>query len=659
MSGIDPTNLIGNIGGAIAGTIADVTQSVLGTTSTLVVTMTPLTGQFTVGEEVTSGTAIGQIVSVDYNNNILTIQMQLGTISVPAVIVGTSGATAAATGIGSSNPFDFISLFPGGTPPNFDFTNYISSINTSNFTLPSVDTIFNISNTVSSGGEISIVYKDIVASVTNPANTFAQTLTYGTDRYIQQHAIEPNFPFKGEYPYVKTNRTESGHLIEIDDTPGHERLLQQHKSGTYEEIHQTGDRVMKIVGRNHHITLHDENVYVEGTATVSVKGNVTLRVGGSVIVQAEKGMSFISAGDIRMKANNIVMEATKGNVELLANIDIKATAGNNTHLSSKNNFLTSSANTEVSVGSHLDLISQSATSLQSDVDINFKAGTDFKALAGGTMNLAAAGQFNGDGATVHFQEGASVAPTVPGSVPTANVSYGTGLTYSTVVEHMFLESDDDPQQFAQAAQAAIKAGLITQDDLNATATGAGSADTTAPSSNGTIQYKVAPVASLTSFPVNLQLSPHFTLGRLTIGTPAGAHPLKAQYGLTEAQLASNLQLLSLNILEKIYTKYPDMSVTSAFRSDNTTGSNLSQHCKGQAADIQFASAQQNPELYLTYAQWIRDNIPGFDQLLLEHNSFGNKPYWLHLSFNVNNPRGQVLTLFNNRTFAQGLQFIKT
>ena len=505
MSTIDPTNLIGNITGAIAGTIADVTQSVLGTTSTLVLTMTPLTGKFTVGEEVTSGTALGQVISADYNNNILTIQMQVGTIAVPAIIVGTSGATAAATGIGSSNPFDLISLFPAGIPSNFDFTNYISSINTSNFTLPSIDTIFNISNTTSSCGEVSIVYNELAAVITNPANNFTKTVTYATDRYIQQHAIEPNFPFRGQYPYVKTNRTESGHIIEVDDTPGHERLLQQHKSGTYEEIHQTGDRVMKIVGRNHHITLHDENVYVEGTATVSVKGNVTLRVGGSVVIQAEKGMSFISAGDIRMKANNIVMEATKGNVEFLANVDIKATSGNNTHLSSKNNFLTSSANTEISVGSHLDMISQSSTSIQSVVDINLKAGTDFKAGAGGTMNLAAAGQFNGDGATVHFQEGASVAPTVPGSIPAANVSYGTGLTYSTIVEHMFLESDDDPQHFAQAAQAAIKAGLITQSDLNATATGVGVPDTTTPASSGSIQYKIASVANLTSFPVNLQL----------------------------------------------------------------------------------------------------------------------------------------------------------
>ena len=658
MSTIDPTQLIGNLTNALTGTIADVTQSVLGTTSTLVITMTPLTGKFTVGEEITSGTAIGQIVSADYNNNILTIQMQIGTIAAPAIIVGTSGATAAATGIGSSNPFDLISLFPGGTPNNFDFTSYISSINTSNFNLPSVATTFNLSNTYSSGGEVSIVYNDIAAVISNPANTFANTITYSTDRYIQQHAIEPNFPFRGEYPYVKSNRTESGHLIEIDDTPGHERLLQQHKSGTYEEIHNTGDRVMKIVGRNHHITLHDENVYVEGTATVNVKGNVTLRVGGSVIIQAEKGVSMISAGDIRMKANNIVMESSGGNIELLSNVDIKATAGNNTHLSSKNNFLTSSANTEVSVGSHLDMISQSATSIQSAVDINLRATTDFKANAGGTMNLSAAGQFNGDGATVHFQEGASLAPTLP-TVVSANVSYGTGLTYSTIVEHMFLESDDDPQQFAAAAQAMIKAGLIQPGDLNASPTPAGSPDTTAPKSNSAIQYKTAPVANLTAFPVNLQLSPHFTLGRLTIGTPAGAHQLKAQYGLTEAQLASNLQLLSLNILEKIYTKYPDMSVTSAFRSDNSTGSHLSQHCKGQAADIQFASAQENPQLYLTYAQWIRDNVPNFDQLLLEHNSFGNKPYWLHVSFNVDNPRGQILTLFNNRTYAQGLQFISS
>jgi hypothetical protein len=205
-------------------------------------------------------------------------------------------------------------------------------------------------------------------------------------------------------------------------------------------------------------------------------------------------------------------------------------------------------------------------------------------------------------------------------------------------------------------QDGIKAGLIDKDTLNRPPTSDGSVDT-ATSPNNKTDYKDAPASKLTSFPVNLQLSPHFTLGKLTVQTPAGSHILTGQYGFTEAQLAGNLQLLSLNVLEKIYSKYPDMLITSAFRTANSTKS-LSQHCKGQAADIQFPSANQNKQLYLEYAKWIRDNCV-YDQLLLEHNNFGHHPYWIHVSFDPSKTkqRGMIMTLFNNKKYCDGLVFL--
>ena len=63
---------------------------------------------------------------------------------------------------------------------------------------------------------------------------------------------------------------------------------------------------------------------------------------------------------------------------------------------------------------------------------------------------------------------------------------------------------------------------------------------------------------------NFQISPHFTLGRLSKFTPAGSHRLVAQKGLTIPQLGGNLQLIALNCLEPILAKYPDMQVTSGF-----------------------------------------------------------------------------------------------
>lgn len=54
--------------------------------------------------------------------------------------------------------------------------------------------------------------------------------------------------FNPRYPYNHVQQTESGHLIEYDDTPGAERLHWYHRSGTFTEIFAGGDRVDRIHG---------------------------------------------------------------------------------------------------------------------------------------------------------------------------------------------------------------------------------------------------------------------------------------------------------------------------------------------------------------------------------------------------------------------------
>lgn len=56
------------------------------------------------------------------------------------------------------------------------------------------------------------------------------------------------------YPYNKTFQTESGHLMEYDDTPSAERLRQFHKSGTYNEQSFQGSHVQMTAG--HHYGYH-------------------------------------------------------------------------------------------------------------------------------------------------------------------------------------------------------------------------------------------------------------------------------------------------------------------------------------------------------------------------------------------------------------------
>ena len=47
-------------------------------------------------------------------------------------------------------------------------------------------------------------------------------------------------PYNARYPFNRVNQTESGHVIEIDDTPNGERINIQHMSGSFIEMHPDG-----------------------------------------------------------------------------------------------------------------------------------------------------------------------------------------------------------------------------------------------------------------------------------------------------------------------------------------------------------------------------------------------------------------------------------
>ena len=83
------------------------------------------------------------------------------------------------------------------------------------------------------------------------------------------------------YPYNHVTESESGHVREVDDTPGHERIHNYHKSGTYDEINATGTKAVKIVGDNYEIILKDKNLFVKGDFNVTVEGDYNLNVLGN------------------------------------------------------------------------------------------------------------------------------------------------------------------------------------------------------------------------------------------------------------------------------------------------------------------------------------------------------------------------------------------
>ena len=111
--------------------------------------------------------------------------------------------------------------------------------------------------------------------------------------------------------------SEAGHIFEIDDTPGGERLNREHSSGTFEEIHPTGDKVVKVVGDNYEIIAGTSNVFIgaaEGSGDVlnlTVNGNVRELIKGDYIQEIEGDFTQRIGKNHRVKVGYI----SGGNLE--------------------------------------------------------------------------------------------------------------------------------------------------------------------------------------------------------------------------------------------------------------------------------------------------------------------------------------------------------
>ena len=103
---------------------------------------------------------------------------------------------------------------------------------------------------------------------------------------------EPDAKSNGptRYPFNHVHESEIGHIHEIDDTPGGARLLQQHITGTFTEIHPKGDKVVKVVGESYEIVIKDKSILIEGDLNLTVKGNKNELVQGDYVLEVEGDM---------------------------------------------------------------------------------------------------------------------------------------------------------------------------------------------------------------------------------------------------------------------------------------------------------------------------------------------------------------------------------
>ena len=102
---------------------------------------------------------------------------------------------------------------------------------------------------------------------------------------------EPTTQYAAKYPYNNVMETESGHIMEFDDTYGKERIQLAHRNGSFQEWFPNGDKVEKITKDNYEIVMGNDRVYIMGKCFVTVQGDAEVYVKQNATIKVDKNVT--------------------------------------------------------------------------------------------------------------------------------------------------------------------------------------------------------------------------------------------------------------------------------------------------------------------------------------------------------------------------------
>ena len=165
----------------------------------------------------------------------------------------------------------------------------VSTFSPSTFLIPKGESI------IAFAGKSIEGTKDYLSS-----DDYASLKSIGEVKQIKQ----PPSAYAAVYPYNHVYESESGHLIEMDDTPGKERLHWYHRSGTFTEFHPKGIRVDKTNAHRYNMVSGNQETIIGGQEIKSISSDSTTKIGGKLTLNSGKEIRMIS------DTGNIVIDSS-------------------------------------------------------------------------------------------------------------------------------------------------------------------------------------------------------------------------------------------------------------------------------------------------------------------------------------------------------------
>ena len=193
-----------------------------------------------------------------------------------------------------------------------------------------------------------------------------------------------------EYPFNQVNETESGHIVEYDDTPGAERILIKHRKGAGVEVRADGSVIISAINNKVEVTGGNQKVIVEGHGdliyngnlnlkvsgdfNVDVGGNYNVNVGGNKVEEIQQNhktvvtenSQYITKGtktDKTLETHTSIMLAdhnvfVDGNQDTLVEGNLNLVSDDAIFVSAKESFAASSKNTNISGAKFVSVLGQ-------------------------------------------------------------------------------------------------------------------------------------------------------------------------------------------------------------------------------------------------------------------------------------------------------------
>ena len=178
---------------------------------------------------------------------------------------------------------------------------------------------------------------------------------------------EPQNPYNAKYPFNTVEESDSGHVREVDDTPGAERIKETHRTGTFQEIHPDGSKVTKVVKDDFSVTIGDKGVKVQGVCAVHVVGQADFYCEENIYVKTDKTAQIVALQDAHVNAIDNITATAGQDVRVTAGNDATVTAVGSARITGAENVdVVAGGNLSVSAGGVLTFADSSATAANVD-----------------------------------------------------------------------------------------------------------------------------------------------------------------------------------------------------------------------------------------------------------------------------------------------------